>query len=472
MTTQFYTVKKGDTLSRIAKHHHTTTSELGKLNGLRDVNKLEVGQRLALTREAVCKVEFQFLDRDHNPLKRAKVRLEYCGKLKETTTGDNGRVSPVITDTPSDTVKVWIERAEGGWKEITQITSDWGNKLVTLVSPKIKIQASTRAHPQQTNGKPVKEQLAPANTKKARAKNEFPLESKASGKIQSTFGDEKGIKTEEGKSAQGLPLLRVTNDQPHFEFLEEFNGETLTDADFDWGARELGVEEAILRAINEVEAAGKGFASLKGRLVPKILYERHYFHDLTKGVYSADNPDISYPVGYYQQHVRYLPATRTVLDQQGNPRLLSYWRPLKKRERGRSLPFRTGAQLLAAGEATTERDLYANLSGSYKRLVKAYSLDSEAALQSCSWGSFQIMGRWFSTMGYPNAHAFAKAMSRSEKEQMRALILYAKKVNPGLVNIMKEKDFDALAAAFNGTSYMQNKYHIKLRNSYEKWLKR
>lgn len=43
-----YTVKKGDTLTDIAKAHHTTVAKLVSLNGLKDPNDLTVGQKLKL----------------------------------------------------------------------------------------------------------------------------------------------------------------------------------------------------------------------------------------------------------------------------------------------------------------------------------------------------------------------------------------------------------------------------------------
>lgn len=43
-----YTVKSGDTLSRIAKRNNTTVEELQKRNKIQDVNKIQVGQRIAL----------------------------------------------------------------------------------------------------------------------------------------------------------------------------------------------------------------------------------------------------------------------------------------------------------------------------------------------------------------------------------------------------------------------------------------
>jgi LysM repeat protein len=42
----YYVVKSGDTLGAIAKKFNTTVAQLAKWNGIRDVNKISVGQRL------------------------------------------------------------------------------------------------------------------------------------------------------------------------------------------------------------------------------------------------------------------------------------------------------------------------------------------------------------------------------------------------------------------------------------------
>ena len=44
-----YTVVKGDTLTKIAKAHGSTVSELVKLNGIKDKNKISIGQELKVS---------------------------------------------------------------------------------------------------------------------------------------------------------------------------------------------------------------------------------------------------------------------------------------------------------------------------------------------------------------------------------------------------------------------------------------
>ncbi|MBQ9474256.1 MAG: LysM peptidoglycan-binding domain-containing protein [Bacteroidales bacterium] len=45
-TPQYYTVKKGDTLSAIAKRHHTTVAKLCSLNKIKATTTLQIGRRL------------------------------------------------------------------------------------------------------------------------------------------------------------------------------------------------------------------------------------------------------------------------------------------------------------------------------------------------------------------------------------------------------------------------------------------
>ena len=49
ISSEIYVVKAGDTLSGIAKKYGTTTKALQELNGIADVNKIRVGQKLQLT---------------------------------------------------------------------------------------------------------------------------------------------------------------------------------------------------------------------------------------------------------------------------------------------------------------------------------------------------------------------------------------------------------------------------------------
>ena len=50
-----YTVKRGDTLSAIARKYNTTVSQLVNLNGIKNANAIRVGQKLLLPKPAATK---------------------------------------------------------------------------------------------------------------------------------------------------------------------------------------------------------------------------------------------------------------------------------------------------------------------------------------------------------------------------------------------------------------------------------
>jgi hypothetical protein len=110
-------------------------------------------------------------------------------------------------------------------------------------------------------------------------------------------------------------------------------------------AKRLGVSARQLAAVAKVEAAGSGFDA-DGR--PKILFERHKFHQFTKGEYS--NSAFSNPVaGGYGE---------------------SSWAKLQS-------AIATGAV--------------------------------DAAFMSCSWGKFQVMGQYWQEFGYASPYALAES---------------------------------------------------------------
>lgn len=64
----------------------------------------------------------------------------------------------------------------------------------------------------------------------------------------------------------------------------------LTNDDYQRAAANLDVEVAAIKAVVQIEAAGRGFLA-DGR--PKILFERHWFWKLTPKPVSKIRPDLS-----------------------------------------------------------------------------------------------------------------------------------------------------------------------------------
>lgn len=398
------------------------------------------------------------LDSDRNPIKGQRYRLFFAGCMVKGETGKNGLTKKISTTTSNDEVQIALERIDSTLKVVACVISGFGNKLVTIVSPKIKVESKTLAHPQAKNG-----QQSARNEKLA------PVYGRAIPKAPTLNKQELGLRTASAMANDGRPIVKVEGDIPTSEFLSDYEDDAVTDEDYRWAAKELGLEVAIIKAFAIVESGGAGFFELGQKIVPKILYERHKFATFTNNEYSVDYPDISLPVAYYNGTGRYVLASEKDKEKRGLSKKIKYYRVVKKddnkaiREKAMSLN-----ELISAGEATTERDKYLAGIGSYKRLGKAYQLDQVAALKCCSWGSYQIMGEFFSAMKFKTVFDFTKFISKSPKNQVKAFVLYIKHVNPAIVDCLRDLKWSDAARLYNGPGYKANSYDVKLEKEYKK----
>lgn len=192
-----------------------------------------------------------------------------------------------------------------------------------------------------------------------------------------------------------------------FLFLQCSNPEMgLSEDDYSRAAVKLGVEVAAIKAVAKVETAGKAFDE-SGR--PRILFERHYFHRLTSGKYSAKHPDIS----------------------------------------------------------NADAGAYGKFSAQYGKLERAFKLDADAALSAASWGRFQIMGANFRAAGFSSVRQFAFAMSRAESEHLKAFVHFVGS-DKAMLEALRKKNWAAFASRYNGPAYKKNKYDEKMKEEYER----
>jgi len=454
----YYTVAKGDTLGKIAKSHGTTVQELMRLNQIANQNKLFIGQRLVLKKEVVLGVQPLFLDRNRDPIEGLEYILEYAGKAIRGVTGANGLGKKTFTETAEDEVKILVKRLDGTIKEVGKVVSGYGNKLVTLISQRIKIEATTERHPD----------LKPGERPNPKEKTESAHDP-AKKQLPTTGKEDLGNKTTATKTPDGKPVTVVEGDIPDFSYLDKYSDEKLDELDYKLAAKELDVEIAAIKAFALVESGGSGYIKIGERVVPKILYERHKFSAITNHAFSAKYPDISLPTAYYNKNGKYTPADSAYKKSRNIPKDVDFYRPINKND---SNDVKDSAvsldEMLKTGKATVGNDKYAEGLGSYKRLSKAYQLNKEAALESCSWGAFQIMGEYWNAMKYSSVFDFVKAMSRSQKEQLKAFVAYIKYVNPSIKKHLANKDWAATAKAYNGPGYKKNNYDTKLEAAYKK----
>lgn len=420
MPPRFYTLQRGDTLGEVARRHRTTVKELCRINGISDPDRVEAGQVIALDARAVCKVQVLLIDCERNPIPNAKVRLDYGGKSKVLTSRENGSLPEIITASPEQLIDILIMRLNGTWKKITQVSSGWGNKLVTLKSPKLRLTAKTKLHPPKAVERCPK---CPTSRVDTGFKTIQARSTTADGKLQAHYGDGKGPKMRDVESKDGLPVGKVTNDQSGLEFLTGYVGGTLEENDYIEAACELGCDVNVIKAIAKVESGSISGFDNKNR--PKILYERHIFSKHTNKKYDKSNADLSSSKTYRVKH-KNVKLTQCALD----------------------------------------RDYYASSSEkNYERFAKAYSLNKEAAVMACSWGKFQILGENYKGCGYRNISTFLEDQVRSESGQLNTFIRFIKMKN--LQKALKEKNWAEIAKGYNGKYYKRYNYDVMIREAYE-----
>lgn len=95
------------------------------------------------------------------------------------------------------------------------------------------------------------------------------------------------------------------------------------------------------------------------------------------------------------------------------------------------------------------------------RLDKARYLHNEAAIESSSWGLFQIMGWHWERLGYRTVNDWANAMAHSEARQLEAFVRFIES-DRALHRALKEHDWRDFARRYNGPAFEKNDYDTKL----------
>lgn len=189
---------------------------------------------------------------------------------------------------------------------------------------------------------------------------------------------------------------------------------TLTEEDFQNASADNNLPVAAIKAVCKIEAPRGGFDA---NGLPVILFEGHWFSHFTDGAYDTSHPTISYP----KWTRRFYAGTNT---------------------------------------------------GEHARLAEASALNRDAALQSASWGKFQIMGFNHLSAGFPVLQDFVNAMYDSEVAHLRAFISFLKTDRGGVgMERLKQACVDGnwtpFAEFYNGLDQAANHYDQRLAAAYE-----
>lgn len=451
-----YVVRKGDTLSRIARRSGRSMADIQRWNGIKDPNKLAVGQTLYLSERSAFGVSALFLDALRQPIANLPFMLKFDGQAVSGRTGATGMTARQVTRSADSQVEVWVQNVEGLWQQVSRTTSDYGHKLLTLVSGAVVVRGRTEPLPAGAPARPAQPPAAAAgatrtvNATKSPVTPQPPAPKPAQG---TPTKNSPVVKQQRIKGKQGQAVIKVAVDIPQglLDLFALYKGGDITQRDWREAAESIECEPAVLKAFAEVESGGRSsFWRLNqgdGAHVPAILFERHYFSRLTKSRYDATHPDISWPVGY---------------------------RP--KKRLGQDDKKMHDGKIDAA-------DVYGDYSSAYLRLINAFRLDPDAALQSCSWGKFQIMGSNFSLCGTQDATVFVQQMCISEFRQVKLICGFIRNkpaawLNPKnkklgkavtLLEAVRRKDWAAIAFNYNGPGYRTFSYDTKLKAAYERY---
>ena len=196
------------------------------------------------------------------------------------------------------------------------------------------------------------------------------------------------------------------------------NAKPLDDIDLPRVGAKIGVGEDVLHMVLDVESLGDGFDS-KGR--PTMLFEPHIFYRELSGV------------------------QRDEAVKQG----LAY-----KSWKSGSYP----------------RD-------SYPRLQKAVLINKAAALKSCSFGAFQVMGFNYKLAGYSTVMSMVTAMMHDAENHLEAAVNFI--VSAGLDDELQvldaldrpatPEDTIPFVMGYNGKGFRKNNYHVKAAKALNKW---
>ncbi|AZA64466.1 N-acetylmuramidase family protein [Chryseobacterium carnipullorum] len=112
---------------------------------------------------------------------------------------------------------------------------------------------------------------------------------------------------------------------------------------------------------------------------------------------------------------------------------------------------------------------YGKESDQHLKLKTASALNRDAALMSCSWGRFQVMGDNWQKLGYKTLQEFINKMYDSEGGHLDAFVRYIKAF--GLQGHLRNKSWAAFAKGYNGPGYKANNYDVKMQAAYNKYSK-
>jgi predicted N-acyltransferase len=111
---------------------------------------------------------------------------------------------------------------------------------------------------------------------------------------------------------------------------------------------------------------------------------------------------------------------------------------------------------------------YRGLSAEHFRLNNASQIHAPSALESCSWGLFQIMGFHWQRLGFDSVDDFVALQRTTEANQLGTFVRFIQ-ADADLLTALQAKDWAGFARCYNGPGYKKNQYDTRLAEAYARY---
>jgi len=354
----------------------------------------------------------------------------------ESVTDKDGYAGTIHNAARNQPIDVLVKNRHGEYVLKATVTPTKDVSAFTVSSPEVHIEAVTKLTPkealeQDLNVPVVKEdevmtverlvrEFGPyigssqMVTEQGKVRKDFPTKHKETttdektGKKKTTITIEHHYKVVDTGKPHTI-VLNLLASRLNYPKPSEFNEDH-----FEYLAKSFGCEAAAVKALTKQETIGKGKWALDHGFdkngLPRILFERHHFYNFT-------TPQIN-------------PKTKK--------------RPPNPYKHFPDICFPKSGGFGKEGLHQ------------YERFVRAANLDMNAAIMSCSWGAFQVLGEYYSSCGCSSPIELVNEYMKGIDSHVLMFEKFMKKEKSLAIRGLANKKWEDVAASYNGSQWKKH----------------
>jgi hypothetical protein len=383
-------------------------------------------------------------DTDPDPNTESLLSPPMVANSMVATTDKNGYAVTIQNAIRTQPIGVYVKNRRGEYVWKATVTPKKDISTFTVISPEYHLEATTKLTPkeafEQDLNLPVVEKgevmtierlvkefgpyigWSQKVTEQGRVKKDVPTRHEEISIDEKTKMKKKIVKIEHHFKVvdNGKPRTVVLNvlgsrlNYPSPSLFSEEQYKTM--------ATQLDVEVAAIKAIVMQECSGIPF---ENNGLPKIRYERHRFYALLQ-----------------LRHQLQEAAAIKLAHQKG--------------EKKKVTPFKNPYPQFPDLCFPTPGGYGSDGLHQYEKLTQAAELDFDVAIQSCSWGGFQILADVYASCGCATSFEFANKFISGSDGQMMIFVLFMKNVKPAGVKALRARNWEGVASAYNGSYWKKS----------------